>query len=309
MTTITSRPVVVGVDGEPGSAGAMRYAVAEARRRGTSLRLVHVVPTYLSIGPAIPLTDLHSVGEEILQKASQTIRDLDRDLDFTTVITHDDRTDGLVRAAEAENAQLVVVGRETRRGLDRLISGTVTAGIAAHAPCDVAVVPSFWVGSDRHHRVVVGVKSRHGSHQLIAEAFAAAAARDASLTVVTAWQLPDPYFDRIEARTHADEWETEGEAVITDITADWRTAYPDVEMHARIVHGSPARVLLDAGTDSDLIVISRRRFALPPYGHLGGVGHDMLRLSDVPVLVVPYAVDPPAIDEELVLEEAGIPVK
>ena len=33
--------IVVGVDGSPGSLQALRWAVAEARLRGASLRLVH----------------------------------------------------------------------------------------------------------------------------------------------------------------------------------------------------------------------------------------------------------------------------
>ena len=44
MNSPTTRPVVVGVDGRPGSAGALRYAVTEARRRRAPLQLVHVVP-------------------------------------------------------------------------------------------------------------------------------------------------------------------------------------------------------------------------------------------------------------------------
>ena len=112
------------------------------------------------------------------------------------------------------------------------------------------------------------------------------------LVVVTAWQVADPYFDRVEERTHAQDWEAEGRKVVLEITADWRTAFPDVAMETRIVHGPAARVLLDASADSDLLVISRRRFALPPHGRLGAVGHDLLRLSDVPVQVVPYTADP-----------------
>ena len=65
MNSTNTRPVVVGVDGEPGSAGALRFAVAEARRRRAPLQLVHVVPTFLSLGPAIPLSDLHRIGGTI----------------------------------------------------------------------------------------------------------------------------------------------------------------------------------------------------------------------------------------------------
>src|SRR3954467_12830205 len=113
MNSQNTRPVGVGVDGEPGSAGALRYAVAEARRRHAPLRLVHVVPVFPSLGPAIPLTDLHRIGLEVLDKVSKTVREVDPDLELTTVIAHGERSVGVVTAAE--DAQLVVVGRETRR--------------------------------------------------------------------------------------------------------------------------------------------------------------------------------------------------
>jgi nucleotide-binding universal stress UspA family protein len=307
MNSQTTRPVVVGVDGEPGSAGALRYAVAQARRRHAPLRLAHVVPAFLSLGPAIPLSDLHRIGLEVLDKASETVQDMDPDLELSTVIAHGDRSDGVVNAAEG--AQLVVVGRETRRGLDRVLTGTVTAGVAARAACDVVVVPSFWVDRYPRRRVVVGLKTSRNAHELLAEAFAEASARDAELVVVTAWQVADPYFDRVESRTHSREWAHEGENVVTELTADWHTVYPDVSMDIRIVHGPAARVLLDVSADSDLLVISRRRLAIPPFGRLGAVGHDLLRLSDVPVQVVPYTVDPQVDQEPLVLEEAGAPLK
>jgi nucleotide-binding universal stress UspA family protein len=306
MKSPNTHPVVVGVDGEPGSAGALRYSVAEARRRHAPLRLVHVVPAFLGLGPAIPLPDLHRIGREVLDSAAQTVEELAPELDVSTVIAHGDRRDGVVRAAE--DAQLVVVGRETRRGLDRVLTGTVTAAVATHAACDVVVVPSFWVDHGHHGRVVVGLKSQHSSHELLAQAFAEASARGAVLVVVTAWQLVDPYFDRAEARTHARQWEEEGRKVVTEISADWRTVYPDVSMETRVVHGSAARVLLDLSEESDLLVISRRRLAFPPFGRLGAVGHDLLRLSDVPVQVVPYVAEPVADTEALVLEEAGTPL-
>jgi nucleotide-binding universal stress UspA family protein len=96
---------------------------------------------------------------------------------------------------------------------------------------------------------------------------------------------------------------------VAEISADWRTVYPDVSVEPRIVHGPAARVLIDASEGSDLLVISRRRLPLSPFGRLGAVGHDLLRLSDVPVHVVPYTVDPDLHTDALVLEEAGAPLK
>ena len=110
------------------------------------------------------------------------------------------------------------------------LTGTTTAAVAAHAPCDVVVVPSFWTADHVRGRVVVGVKSRANLHELLSQAFAEAASRHAELIVVTAWEVADPYFDRIEFRTHAEEWERNGTDLVLEAAADWRTAYPDVPL-------------------------------------------------------------------------------
>src|SRR3954467_13597379 len=112
MNTSTIRPVLVGVDCLPGSAGALRYAVAEARRRHAPLHLLHVVPSLLSLGPATPMIDLQRIGVELLAAAERSVHEQAPDLRVQTVLTRGERTAGIVRAAGA--AQLLVVGRESR---------------------------------------------------------------------------------------------------------------------------------------------------------------------------------------------------
>ncbi|MBJ7325458.1 MAG: universal stress protein, partial [Rhodococcus sp.] len=43
----TTGPVLVGIDGSTAALDAVRFAVREARGRGTSLRLVHVIEPHL----------------------------------------------------------------------------------------------------------------------------------------------------------------------------------------------------------------------------------------------------------------------
>ena len=309
MSTSDTRPVVVGVDGVPGSAGALRYGIAEARRRGTALHLVHVLPSYPPVWPTVPVAPaaLTRIGAGILERAADEVHRAAPDLVVTTSLGHGSRSAAIVGAARA--AQLVVVGRETRHGVDRVLTGTTTAGVAARASCDVVVVPSSWMPGCPHGRVVVGVKTSRNARELLSRAFAEARAHGAELVVVTAWELPDPYLDRIELRTHSADWEADGRRVLHELLADWRADYPDVPVDIRIAHGRPAEVLQRASADSDLLLVSRRRHTIPPYGRLGGVPHALLRLCEAPVEVVSYADDrEPGPVAGPVLEEAGAPL-
>ncbi len=314
------RPVVVGIDGQPGSAGALRYAVAEAKRRGAPLRVVHVIPlaslsAVVPIPPLPPLApsvanlaaELETVGSSILHDARETARHLAPELVVTTKLARGSRSAALVEAAE--DAQLVVVGRESRHGVDRLLTGATTAAVAGRAACDAVVVPSFWTDEHRRGRVVAGIKTQTQAHELLGTAFAEASALGATLTIVTAWELADPYLDRIEARTHSDEWEAEGREVLSTLLTDWRARFPDVPIDIQIKHGRAGTVLLAASRESDLLVLCRRRHGLHLHGHLGGVAYALLQASDVPVLVVPATVTDAGPAADLKLEEAGTPLK
>lgn len=311
MSSSDTRPVVVGTDGGPGSAGALRFAAVEAARRGAPVQVVHVLPSYPPPWPAMPSTvtdpELREVASAIADQAADTVRALSPGVVVSTHLAVGSRSAGLVEASH--DAQLVVVGRETRRGLDRVLTGTTTAAVAARATCEVAVVPSFWTGDHVAGRVVAGVAWHKGAHEMLAEAFAEAAERHASLTLVTAWQLPDPYLDRIEVRSHAAEWETDGRRMMEERAEEWRHKFPDVQVDVRIEHGRAAEVLLACSRGCDLLVLSRRRHAVPAFAHLGGASHAVLLASEIPVLVVPTTGATPEQDEGLRLEESGAPLK
>src|SRR5690606_9750314 len=91
----------------------------------------------------------------------------------------------------AESAELLVVGRETRSGLERLMGAGTTAAVATHSRVPVVVVPEDWADAERGGPVVVGLKSLAHVDDLLRAAFAAAADRGVPLVVVHAWRLPD----------------------------------------------------------------------------------------------------------------------
>ena len=132
MSETPTLPVVVGVDGTPGCEGALRFALVEAQRRRAPLVLVHVLADGLNVIPVIAPVDFRDAGQELLDAAVEKARGLAPDLDVLGTLAVGRRSDALAESARA--AGLLVLGRETRTGVDRFLTGTTTAAAAAHAP-------------------------------------------------------------------------------------------------------------------------------------------------------------------------------
>jgi nucleotide-binding universal stress UspA family protein len=304
MSTDTG-PVVVAVDGTHRSAGAIRYAVEESRRRGTGLAVVHVSPACAPMTPMLPMLPVIDTMPALVEAESRTLLSgicervsVDApDVAVEAVLLRGSRSAAIVQAAET--APLLVLGRETRRGLERLSTGATTAKVAAHAACPVAVVPADWRAGPTRHRLVVGVRSSSQAPGLVAQAFELAAARHDALLVLHAWRLPDPYADRLEERTNLDVWLEEGERLLEEVLAEWRQEYPDVPVETRVVHLDPVAALVDASRDADLLLLARH-----PHGprHLGGTARAVLSHAVGPVLVLPAHRE---LVLDLALEESG----
>ncbi|MBF4767171.1 universal stress protein [Nocardioides agariphilus] len=287
--TPTTAPVVLATDGTTASDGALRYAVQQAQMHETGLRVLHVMPVPIPVPPLRPMesVDLEPYARAVISRAADQVRGLAPELIVSTSLAHGGRVRAIV--AGSADAQLVVVGRETVHGLERLLTGATTAGVAANARCAVVVVPGDWQPRERAERggsVVVGIRRKDDASHVMAEAHRQAVALDASITVVHAWQLPDPYFDRIEARTHGEEWQALGEKLLEEALGPWHDQYPYLAIETRVVHGHPATVLAAAAKGADLVVV-RRAHEGRPFDHLGATVRALLLASPAPVEVVP----------------------
>jgi len=278
--------IVIGVDGSPGSSAATRAGVGEARRLGLPVRLVHVVPDYLPMAPLMPLTPtlLTETGREILGKAADEARALAPDLSMDVELRHGPRAVELVHGAVG--ARALYVGTDERAGIDHLLRGNTSSGVASRATCPVVVVPA---DSDPTQRgaVLVGMKSPAHSAELLAAAFAAADALGDRLIVLHAWKLPSAYDDVISSRVAVDEWAQRSTDELEVILRDWRSGYPNVEVEVRVAHADAVRALVRASAEADLLVIVRRAHGVPAATHLGRVARAVLRSAHCPIRVVP----------------------
>lgn len=282
--------IAVGVDGSDGSMAATRWAAREAERLGLGLLLVYAYTGYHAMGgfymAAYPLTPVEDrlLPQSILDEARQVAEKvLPGDRVETSALRADARS-GLLQIAA--DARMLVLGDESHPVLSRLVTGSIVAPVAAHAPVPVVVVPANWQDAPSHGRVVVGVKSTDASVGLVRHAFQLAASRRARLVLVHAWEFLALYDDAIAGHADLPAWEERARADLTGLAERIAPDFPDVETEVHGVHGQPARVLVDASADADLLVITRRPHAFP-FGHLGGTGRAILRETKCATLVLP----------------------
>jgi nucleotide-binding universal stress UspA family protein len=145
--------IVVGVDGSEPSHEALRWAVAEARLREAKVVAVHVW-TFVPPTPigepgmiAIPAGDYtgqleaeRSAAEAELEAALAEALATDEPIEIERKLVEGDAPGQLV--AEAEGADLLVVGSRGRSGIASVLLGSVSRHVVSHAPCPVVVVKS-----------------------------------------------------------------------------------------------------------------------------------------------------------------------
>jgi nucleotide-binding universal stress UspA family protein len=134
--------VIVGVDGSLGSFGALRYAVAEARRRGAQLCAVRVVrEDHPWVGVVrISEDDLEAFREQIESAFHEALGGVPEDVPIRSVVMTGEPGPALVKYACREE-DLLVVGASCRGGMRRIWRRPVGAYCAGHARCPVLTVP------------------------------------------------------------------------------------------------------------------------------------------------------------------------
>lgn len=136
--------IVVGVDGSENARAALAWAVDEARSRAASLDAVMVwhLPTYG--GPyTMPLPVPGPEVEESFRAHLDSLID-DCDTEGLSAPVGRILREGSAAGellAEAENADLLVVGSRGHGGFVGMLLGSVSHRLAAHAPCPVVIVP------------------------------------------------------------------------------------------------------------------------------------------------------------------------
>ncbi len=139
--------ILLAIDGSKFSE-ATTQAVAKHNPTNTEVAVLHVVePLPVAVGDEtrIYITDIEAMRQAQLKRAEALVAsaaDVLRPAGFkvTTVVEEGHPITKIIDRAAAWKADLIVLGSHGLRGFERVLLGSVSEGVARHAPCTVEIV-------------------------------------------------------------------------------------------------------------------------------------------------------------------------
>jgi nucleotide-binding universal stress UspA family protein len=284
--------LIVGVDGTEGSVEALRWAAHEAARRDWPLHVITCaeLPVAVEAGMigsgAITGSAMESIvteQEAVNQRAVNLARSFGLDIEVTGETVLGAPAYALVGASTSDD--IIVAGATSHPGRLTDVLGSVATLVAHRAKGSVVVVH----GSDRRtgdiHRIAVGVDGSEVSNTALSWAIDEALRCDAELVLVHGWYYPyiGPRTGGTEPR---DDMRLDAMRTLEASAQKVREQAPALRCHSIISEQSPAKAVLDAGKNADLIVVGTRGHGGFASLILGSVSRTVLQHAGVPVVVV-----------------------
>ncbi|MGB5759886.1 MAG: universal stress protein [Acidimicrobiales bacterium] len=273
---------VVGVDESAAAAAALRWAGGLAATAGAEIVAVNAFPN--------PWAEMRPEDQERLIDDRQqllagewTRPATDAAASVRTTLRQGDPRDVLLTVAEAEEADLVVLGRTGGGGGPGFLHlGSVVEHAAHHLGRPLAVIPS--TASGPIERIILGVDGSADS--LVAVNWCAELARvtEATVVAVSVWE---PYIEWTPSSSAAN-WRRDLELRIAEWVTPISEAGVTVEYVAqRDLHPCDGLLGVASARAGDVLVLGARGAGGFLGLRVGGVAMKVLHRASMPVVLVP----------------------
>jgi nucleotide-binding universal stress UspA family protein len=283
--------VIVGVDESPGSADAIALASSLAGVTSATLMLVNVYPYDVNPNRALNYefeTYLHEDSVELLERLRKVHGDASVEI---KAVPNPSSAHGLHVLAEELDAGLIVVGSTHTGRAGRVLPGSTAERLLHGSPCPVAVAPKHYAHDAGAEPGIVGsgFDGTPAAQQALETAQRLAAATGARLRAIRAF--PPLAYDEpplkgvpMGGRSYNDELHDRASEELDEAVAKLE-GEPRAERFFAV--GNPAKILIEASEELDLLVLGSRGYGPLHSVLVGGVAGRVVRDAACPVIVLP----------------------
>jgi nucleotide-binding universal stress UspA family protein len=292
--------ILLATDGSPGSQQACEVAAQIASGFDSKVTVLSAIPSISAM--AAPLegeyySKIINKAEDAVEKAASVFKK------EGVAVSEREAPQGraspvetIVEYAAEEKADLIAMGTRGMGGIKRAVLGSVSSGVALHAPCATLVVRSTKKGGARPiGRVMVAVDGSENAQRALEAAIDMAKVLKLELQIVHVDYVPGLLWsmglpgsmipaDRIES-----DAESFGQQLVSKamkFAKDGGVASPKGEMVSKLT--SPAQAIVDLAEqrEVDVIVVGTRGLGGFKKMLLGSVANSVLHYAHCSVLVV-----------------------
>lgn len=283
--------IILGYDGSDQARDGLALGRVLARETGATLLVAHVFRHDVVLAPGWKKYEeaARTNAERLLSDAASMLEDVEVE---TQAIRGSSAAWGLQDLAEAEGADLIVLGSSHRGRIGRVLMGTVSDRLFHGAPCAVAVAPrGFCDQSDAALRVIgVAFDGSPESKAALTEAARLGEAASATLRIfaVAESDIFFGYSAMPSAEDQADLFRSQKEHLEREIAKALEGLPRELRVKGEVLRGDAAETIGSKAEEGvDLLVIGSRGYGPARRVLLGSVSSKLARSAPCALLVVP----------------------
>jgi nucleotide-binding universal stress UspA family protein len=134
--------ILVATDGSERNRAAVEEALRIGRACGSPVHAVYVadISTLESASADVVIGDTWDLVQREAAMALARIRDIAEGVELETVVLEGKPATEILRYAKEQGIDLIVIGTQGKRGIERILLGSVAENIIRNASCKVLVV-------------------------------------------------------------------------------------------------------------------------------------------------------------------------
>jgi nucleotide-binding universal stress UspA family protein len=278
------RKILVAVDNSESGRNALHQAFKLANEEKCWITVTAVVPPYEGEIELVGVKDIRAALRKPCEEALAEIEKIAKTerMLIKTVCEEGEVHERIVDLADAENCDVIVMGRRGLHSIERALIGSVTARVIGHTQRDVLVVPLGTVVGWK--KIVLATDGSKHSAKAVERAISFAKSYGGELRVVSVVDVPTEFY--AEAPQAVENLVRKAQGFVADVKKQAEAAGVKAETFVGEAEAYEAITHLAKDQNADMIVIGS-------YGRtglrrllMGSVAEKVIGYAPCPVLVV-----------------------